>query len=313
MFQQNDMELFIKSYSSNYSNNVVKNTKIPVYIEFLKRLHYYGENNIICSDDEMYSLKKMYQISNQDLKDINKYINQIKSGRTLYKKPNKLNSLAYDVSNSSLGLFEEKDEYINNGFEILNQVSDVMDEYKRKMQQNINEKLEWKKKSNNYGNTRNTDMNNFINSDRYYQNSEKINIDYDKYSNPTNSCVGNLGTVQKINNAFNNLNSNDVDYQTQTILPNLYSKRKISTSNEFDKNLLNLPENRFMQDVQYDNLMNNSMFNNNQPTKEKNRINNNGNYAEHGFNYLNKNPNHALNERLISVSCRMDNKSYVMK
>jgi hypothetical protein len=297
MFQQSDIELFIKSYSSNYSNNVVKNTKIPVYIEFLKRLHFYNENNIVCSDDEMYSLKKMYQITNQDLNDINKYINQIKNGKTLYKKPNKLNSLAYDVSSSTLGLFEEQDNYENNGFEILNQVSGAMDDYKRKMQENINKKLEWKKKSNDYGNTRNIDSHYFLNSDRYYQNSEKVNVDYEKYAIPNNNSV-----VEKINSIYNNLN----DFNTLK-LPNIKSK----ISDEFNKNL---PENRFMQDVEYDNLMNNSMFNNNQPTKEKYKMNNNdGKYSEHGFNYLNSNFNKIINERLIGESSRMNNKHYNMK
>ena len=185
-----------------------------------------------------------------------------------------------------------------------------MDEYKRKMQQNIDKKLEWKKKSNDYGNTRNIDNNDFINSDRYYQNSEKINIDYEKYSIPINSCVGNLQTVQKINHAFNNLNnSNDIDYETQTILPNINFKRKISTSNTFDKNL---PENKFLEDIEYNNLMNNSMFNN-QSTKEKNRINSDGKYSEHGYDYLNCNFNKIMNERLIGKSSRMDNKHYNMK
>ena len=79
-FTNQDIDLFIRSYEMNLNqNNPLLDSKIPIYVEFLKTKKYYRINQM----DEDYFFKKRFNITNQDIDMINKLILKIKNGETL--------------------------------------------------------------------------------------------------------------------------------------------------------------------------------------------------------------------------------------
>ena len=391
-----DMSLFIASFQieNNPNNNIIRDGRIPIYVEYIKHLKYYADNNIdlnanLKPNEQNMPLRKKYQITNDDLMQINKLVEKIKNGSSLYRTTSSQIANPYhDTSYSTIATFEEKDDYgVDAGkFELLDQVSDAMDKYKKKMKKSMDRKYDWKKQennkilqndleawelaNNNFNNSNNSfnnlnkfnnnnNNNNFNNCNgnackqwkdgpysyyqdkcntfrnpqdehsRYYNegmNSERPQIDYERYSNPQSAMLGTPSdniiskTIDKIYNELGNESTSDFDVNNRQIKPNMYSKKSISQpylasgnrpywlqpndNNQANPNEMNLPENRFVQDIQ-ERLVRQDF------TKEKNPINKN--IPEFGYQYLKENPNRAMDDRFISASTRMENKTYVRR
>ena len=389
-----DMELFIASFQieNNPNNNIIRDGRIPIYVEYIKHLKYYADNDIdinanLKPNEQNMPLRKKYQITNEDLAQINKLIAKLKSGSSLYRSTaSQIANPYHDTSYSNIATFEEKDDYgVDAGkFELLDQVSDAMDKYKKKMKKSMDRKYDWKKQENNkilhsdleawelangnnnswkegpYSYNQNkcnspkTIRNPQDEHSRFYNegmNSERSQIDYERYSNPQNAMLGRQVNdnaiskgIDKLYNELNNTTTSDFDTITQQIKPNMYSKKSqpyVNSNNNNNNNsnsnnnsygnssygnnntntpywlqqnnnlsspnINNLPENRFVQDIQdvQDRFIQQDF------TKAKNPINKN--VPEFGFQYLKENPNRAMDDRFIGSSSRMENKTYVRR
>ncbi len=333
-FTNQDIDLFIRSYEMNLSqNNPLLDSKIPIYVEFLKTKKYYRINQM----DEDYFFKKRFNITNHDIDMINKLIFKIKNGETLNHLVdyNVNGNFFYSSSNNgqsfnSYSDFNENEDVTNKTkFELLSQVEGAMDDYYKRMKKLKNKKIN--SSLNNYENDRS--FNGPSNSvadipDRYYNdglNSHRPDIQYDvlgfaksKLINTPLTSNGSIANkLEKINNILDfNQESSEFDTEFKKSIPNVNSRRKTTFdnnnflkdnetsadfyNNEEEETRKNSSENRFWQDqdILKTNLTTrNSCLKNKQP-------------FENQFQYLDSNYNRVMDPRLIGESSRQDNRSY---
>ena len=242
-FKNEDIIMFVDSYKQNILENPLLNSKIPVWVEYLKTKKHYRENGM----EEDYFFKKRFGITNDDLITINKLIDRVKRGKTLTKQ-NKSNVRGSSgiTSLSSFSTFDENQQYPENGknFELLDQVQDAMNSYYIKMKKNSDNKKGWKR--NNYKNNPNEQYNSTwdpsgcIESepDRYYTediNSHRPQVEFD-VQNFAKTEVFNMNKtniIQKLDDIsdkldYNNLITNDFDTEYKRSVPNLNSKKKFN-------------------------------------------------------------------------------------
>jgi hypothetical protein len=329
-FSNEDIDLLINSYEMNINQgSPLLDSKIPVYIEFLKTKKYYRINNI----DQDYFFYKRFNITKQDIDTINQLINRIKSGKNLHQNMNYNVNGNYFNSGESLvsySNFDENEDLTNkNKFELLSQVEGAMNDYYTRMKKLKNRKIN--SSVNNYGNERS--FNKPANSvedvpDRYYNNglnSERPDIEYDvlgfaKSKLMNTRLTGNntvASKLDKINNILDyNQESAEFDTEFKKSIPNINSRKKVTfNDNTFIKNNLsgqqlydneekeireNSNNNRFWQDQD---ILKTNLTTRNNCIKNKQPF-------ENQFQYLDSNYNRVLDPRLIGESSRQDNKSY---
>jgi hypothetical protein len=325
-FTDQDINLFIIWYQDNLLETSMMNSKMALWVEYLKTKKYYRMNGI--EEDRFF--KKRFNISQDDIKNIHKTIYKIKTGYNFNKHKttvvgNTDNFMNNDFQNS-FSQFNEDENYENTSkkFELLDEVQDAMNSYYNKMKKLKNKKLNWKKDSyeDNLQNRHIPDSVANI-QDRYYTdglNSELGNIDYDVHQFGKNR----LNTMNKsdiisqlddYNNILehNNLMSNDFDTEYKRSIANINSNKKTSIINNIDdsninnidklnmNNPSNINEQRFWQDqdmMQARTDTRNSSIKNPQP-------------FENQFQYLDGNYNRVIDPRLLSQSARLDNRSFV--
>jgi hypothetical protein len=314
-FTNEDIDLFISSYERNLLDNVILNSKIPIWVEFLKAKKHYRINGM----DEDYFFKKRFSITNDDIIQIYKLFDRIKRGKKLVKTPiTDVQGNNCPNKNDLFSRFDENENYDNdkNKFEILSEVQDAMNDYYKKMKKEKNKKLGWK--DNKYEERTWNSQKSVENiPDKYYTediNSERPNIQYDHqefaksklYSmNKTNI----ISKIDKISNIIenNNLISNDIDDEYKRSIPNLSTKKKNSYVNYIDdsnveknnKKIEDPNTSRFWQDQD---LMNPG-------TNTRNSCVKNSQPFENQFQYLDCNYNRVIDPRLLGESSRLENKS----
>jgi hypothetical protein len=304
-----EINLFINSYEQNQFGNIVRNNRIPVYVEFLKRIRYYRDNNITIFDDVYASMKKQYQLTNDDLTQINILVGKLMQNKSLFRTtPSQIAQAYHDTTYSTISPFKEEDDYskYSGKFELLDQVSDAMDKYQRRMKKSMARKLDWKKQENERTLQNDIDGRAYAVEDRYHSGEYegRPNVNYDYYTNPVGAMMypNQPNTItQNIENLYNELNGTsspptDFDILTQANKPNIYTKKEDATTT-------NLPANRFMDDA--------IRINNGLTTKIKNPINRQ--LPEHGYQYLKTNPNRVMDDRLVGDASRMENRTYVRR
>jgi len=326
-----DIDLLINSYEMNINQgSPLLDSKIPVYIEFLKTKKYYRMNNI----DQDYFFYKRFNITKEDLNIINQLINRIKSGNNLHENMNyNVNGNYLNTGESTIGYsnFDENEDLNNNKnkFELLSQVEGAMNDYYSRMKKLKNRKIN--SSVNNYGNNRsfNTPANSVEDvPDRYYNNglnSERPDIQYDvlgfaKSKLMNTRLTGNdtvSSKLDKINNILDyNQESSEFDTEFKKSIPNINSRKKVTfNDNTFIKNNLsgqqlydneekeireNSNNDRFWQDQD---ILKTNLTTRNNCLKNKQPF-------ENQFQYLDSNYNRVLDPRLIGESSRQDNKSY---
>jgi len=329
-FCDEDIDILVRSYEMNINQgSPLLDSKIPVYIEFLKAKKYYRINNI----DEDYFFYKRFNITEQDINIIHELIMRIKNGKNLHETINYNVNGNYFNSNRSLinySNFDENDDLTNqNKFELLSQVEGAMNDYYTRMKKLKNRKIN--SSVNNYGNERsfNVPANSVADvPDRYYNNglnSERPDIQYDvlgfaKSKLMNTRLTGNdsvASKLDKINNIIDyNQESAEFDTEFKKSIPNINSRKKVSFNNNtfindnlsgqqlYDNEEKEIRENsnngRFWQDqdILKTNLTTrNSCLKNKQP-------------FENQFQYLDTNYNRVLDPRLMGESSRQDNRSY---
>ena len=334
-FSDEDIDLLVKSYEMNINQgSPLLDSKIPVYIEYLKTKKYYRMNNI----EQDYFFNKRFNITEQDINMIHQLINRIKSGSNLHHTMNyNIDGNYFNSGNNNLGgslvnysNFDENEDLTNkNKFELLSQVEGAMNDYYTRMKKLKNRKIN--SSVNNYGNDRsfNAPANSVVDvPDRYYNNglnSERPDIEYDvlgfaKSKLMNTRLTGNnsvASKLDKINNIIDyNQESAEFDTEFKKSIPNINSRKKVTfNDNTFIKNNLsgqqlynneeeevreNSNNGRFWQDqdILKTNLTTrNSCIKNKQP-------------FENQFQYLDSNYNRVLDPRLTGESSRQDNRSY---
>jgi hypothetical protein len=329
-FCNEDIDLIIHSYEKNINQgSPLLDSKIPVYIEFLKTKKYYRMNNM----DEDYFFKKRFNITEHDLNMINELISRIKNGKNLHHNMNYNIDGNYFNSSGSLvnySNFDENEDLTNqNKFELLSQVEGAMNDYYTRMKKLKNRKIN--SSLNNYGNERT--FNRPPNSvedipDRYYNNglnSERPDIQYDVLGFAKSKLMNTRLTdnnsvaskLDRINNILDyNQESAEFDTEFKKSIPSINSKKKVTfNNNTFIKNNLTSEElydneeeeirensnnNRFWQDQD---ILKTNLTTRNNCLKNKQPF-------ENQFQYLDSNYNRVLDPRLIGESSRQDNRSY---
>jgi hypothetical protein len=334
-FSIEDIELFINSYEKNLLEGISPNSKLALWVEFLKTKRYYQINQM----DEDYFFHKRFNITNDDLMEINKLINRLKKGKQLLKtQDNKVLGSNFGNSDSTFvnfDKFNENDNYDDGKkFELLSQVEDAMNDYYTKMKKVKNDKYDKMNVLNRQRDMYNTQnkTNGIINSidniaNKYYSddalNSQRPNIEYDALGFANSPLISTnktaiISKLDKINNLLDcdaNV-SCDFDTQFKKHIPNINTKKKTYqnivsdslknelndeiSSNEFKKPNNDPASLRFWQDQ--------GLLKTNLTTR--NTCKKNDEPFENQFQYLDCNFNRVMDPRLLGESSRLENRSY---
>ena len=327
-FDDNDILIFTNSYEQHVLENPLLNSKIPIWVEFLKTKKYYRDNGI----DEDYYFYKRFGISENDLSLIYRLIDRVKRGKGLEKqlKTNVFGNFGVEES-TMFSDFNEQEEYENNNnFELLDEVQDAMDKYYKKMKKNT-ARRNWKQDNSNNRPWEAERSGSVLNvPDRYYTEdilSERPSIEFDvqQFAKSNMLNMNKTNIIQKFDQINNTLDHNDLlpstysmndpNYRPHAGNPNMSCSKKVHFSNEIDDSINNNPNNkdigvaRFEQDQnamaklwqQQDILQ--------QRTLTRNTAIPNKTAFEHQFSYLDCTYNRVEDPRLLGQSSRMDNRS----
>jgi len=316
-FNDDDIRIFINSYEQHVLENPLLNSKIPIWVEFLKTKKYYRDNGI----DEDYYFYKRFGITLVELQIILKLINRVKRGKGLEKHLKTNVTGNYGVDNTKIfSDFNEQEEYENNNnFELLDQVQDAMDKYYKKMKKNTARK-NWKNnrpwESERSGSVADV-------PDRYYSEdilSERPSIEFDvqQFAKSNILNMNKTNIIQKIDKINSKLDNNDLLTNTynmndsqQMNKPNISCNKKVQFSNEIDNSINNkdIGVARFEQDQnamarlwQQQDILQQRNLTRNTAIPNKNAF-------EHQFSYLDCNYNRVEDPRLLGQSSRLDNRS----
>jgi hypothetical protein len=349
-FNNEDINLFIKSYELNLLDNVMLNEKLPVWVEYLKAKRHYQNNGM----DEDYFFKKRFNITYDDLASIHKLMDRVKQGKKLTKDnaSNNVRGSSADTyasggrgapsgDRSSYKIYsdfnenEEIDDKAASKFELLSQVEGAMAEYYSKMKKQKDKKLAWKNGNKNYRYQRELQLAGSVGGvpDQYYldeQSQARPQIEYD-VQDFAKSPLFNMSKTNIINRidkvsdilAHNNLISNDFDTEYKKSVP-VINTRKQTWSNEFDiDNIAKMLGDESHRDVNYVNTQSNNKISD--PVAQRfwqdQDIMNSGSTTrkpaikneqpfENQFQYLDCNYNRVMDDRLLGQSSRMDNREY---
>ena len=130
-FSNEDITLFCLNYKQNSTTEPLLNSKIPVWVEYLKTKKHYRENGM----EEDYFFKRRFQISDDNLLTIHKLIDRIKRGKTLTKPSNtNINGTDGTFGSNMYSTFDENEnlEGMQPKFELMNELQSSMNTYQKK-------------------------------------------------------------------------------------------------------------------------------------------------------------------------------------
>jgi hypothetical protein len=239
-FSDEAIDLFCSSYKQNIVSNPLLNSKIPVWVEFLKHKKHYRENGM----EEDYYFKKRFGITDDDLITIHKLIDRLKRGKTL-TKVSRTNIKGTDGSVGS-NLYSAFDETVNYDdqtpkFELLSELQPAMDAYHKKMKKHQN-KQKWKQSTN----PRVWDPIGTVQDepDRYYTEElystrPQTEFDVQDFARVQMFNMGKTNIIQQLDEIndildSNNLITNEFDTEYKRSVPVINSKKKVSFTNQID-------------------------------------------------------------------------------
>lgn len=339
-FKDEDIIIFCDSYRQNIAENPLLNSKIPIWVEYLKTKKYYKDNGM----EEDYFFKKRFGLTQEDLMTIHKLIDRIKRGKTLTKiSKSNIQGTNNNFGSNIYGEFDENEIIEENhipSFELLGQVQTAMDSYHKKMKKH-SQRQKWKQSTNPrvwepMGTVKDE-------PDRYYTEEmystrPQIEFDVQDFARSEMFNMNKTNIIQQIDNINNILDSNDLitnefDTEYKRSVPNLSSKKKVQFSNHINSCIGNneITENN-RQNWKFPNGMisgleqgiNGDTKYNGSPESTRlwqdldilnargNTRNNaipNKNPFEHQFDYLDGNYNRVPDPRIIGTSSRIENRS----
>jgi hypothetical protein len=338
-FTDEDIQLFCTNYNKNINSDPLLNSKIPIWVEYLKTKNHYRANGM----DEDPFFRKRFMITNEDLEMIHKLINRIKRGKTL-TKVSKTNIRGSDanIGSNMYSTFDENEnlDNVTPGFELLRELQPAMDAYNKKMKKHQN-KHKWKQSTD----PRVWDPIGTVQDepDRYYTDElystrPQVEFDVQDFARTQMFNMGKTNIIQQLDEIndildSNNLITNEFDTEYKRSVPVINSKKKVSFSNHIDACIGN---NELTQANRSDYKFGNGMVSGLQqglggPTKytgspeavrlwqdvdllagrgltRKPSIDNR-NPFEHQFQYLDGNYNRVPDPRIIGTSSRTENRS----
>jgi len=246
-FLDEDIDLFCSDYKQHVASNPLLNSKIPVWVEYLKTKQHYRQNGM----EEDYFFRRRFGITDEDLMTIHKLIDRIKRGKTLTKissGPN-IRGASQSFGSNIYSTFDETANYDNEKpkFELMNEIAPAMDAYNRKMKKH-QKRHKWKQDTNPsvWENPSKYHPEGCVQNepDRYYTEdlySTRPQIEFDTQDfartqmfnmNKTNI----IQQLDKMNDILdsNNLITNDFDTEYKRSVPVINSKKKVSFENKID-------------------------------------------------------------------------------
>lgn len=272
-FTDEDIDLFCFDYKKHILSNPLLNSKIPVWVEYLKTKQHYRQNGM----EEDYFFKKRFRINDEDLITIHKLIDRIKRGKTLTKQSNSnIRGTSQTFGSNIYSTFDETIDYQNEKpkFELMNEIAPALDAYNRKMKKH-QKRHKWKNETNQriWENPGRYSNNNFDENsdglddykskfttqfpnkfhpmgcvqdepDRYYTEdlySTRPQIEFDvqdfartqMYNMNKTNIIQQLDKMNDILDS-NNLITNDFDTEYKRSVPVINSKKKVSFENKID-------------------------------------------------------------------------------
>lgn len=348
-FSDEDIDNFLRSYEQNLLDGIAPNSKIPIWVEYLKTKKYYRQNGM----DEDFFFNKRFNMTNEDLINLQKILNRVKHGKKI-NRVNRTNIQGNVMSNhlldaSNTGMFCEFDETQEitdkdaSKFELLSQVSSAMDDYYSKMKKAKEKKLAWKNGNKDYRYQRELDLSSVpqnpeLNNIRYQKNmsmsgsvqdvnnpyyveqaySARPQIEYDvqAFAKSPMFNMGKTNIINRINEISSILDNNNLittDFQNGRAVPSVMTN-KLSYSQNFDTNLINKQH----EDENYMGLKNQDPVSTrfwqdqdilNTGAQTRKPAIKNKQPFENQFQYLDCNYNRVQDPRLIGQSSRMDNRA----
>ena len=305
------INLFIISYNKNLLNGTV-DPQIPVYVELLKTIKHYRDNNI---DFDYFFLRK-HNFTDEDYQKLQKLLNRLKKGKALYHTQinNNITPSSNNKNNNIYSYFNDQEKYDEQPkFEILQNVEGAMSDYYKKMNKLKNKReMEQNNKS-----SRAWDSVEGV-SDRYYspqENSERGQIEFDKlgfarsklFDTDKSNIINDLSIVDDVLRN-ENLITNDFSDQYKRGVGTIQNNNNIPYCDNI-QNGLNITDNklknsdpianRFWQD----NSLMNSAPNTRIPAIKNQQA------FENQFQYLDTNYNRVPDPRLNGSATRFQNRS----
>jgi hypothetical protein len=239
-FVDEDIDLFCSNYKEHIASNPLLNSKIPIWVEYLKTKKHYKENGM----DEDYFFKRRFAITDDDLITIHKLIDRVKRGKTLTKiSTSNIKGASSTLGSNIYGMFDETKNYedTNSGFELMNEIAPALNDYNKKMKKHQN-RHKWKESND----SRVWDPIGTIKDepDRYYTEelySTRPQVEFDVQDfgrtqmfnmNKTN-IIQQLDEINDILDS-NNLITNDFDTEYKRSVPVINSKKKVQFTNKID-------------------------------------------------------------------------------
>lgn len=338
-FTTEDIDLFISSYSNDIVSNPLLNSKIPVWVEYLKTKKHYAQNGM----EEDYYFKKRFGIGNEELITIHRLLDRLRRGKTLTKvSKTNIHGTNSNFGSNIYSTFNENENYDNvkPKFELMTELEPAMNAYNKKMKKHQN-RQKWKQSTD----PRVWDPIGCVQDepDRYYTeelNSTRPQVEFDVQDfartqmfnmNKTN-IIQQLDQINDILDS-NNLLTNEFDTEYKRSVPVINSKKKVSFSNHIDACIGNNElTNRDRNNYNFSNGMINGLeqglggpvkYNgspeatrlwqdvdllNGRGMTRKPSIENRSSF-EHQFQYLDGNYNRVPDPRIIGTSSRTENRS----
>lgn len=246
-FLDEDIEFFCMNYKQNIVENPLLNSKIPIWVEYLKTKKHYRDNGM----DEDPFFKKRFRISNDDLITIHKLIDRIKRGKSLTKvSKSHIKGSDGNFGSNIYGAFDENENYdeIQPKFELMGEIQSALDAYNKKMKKH-SQKHKWKQSTD--SNSRVWDPIGTVQDepDRYYTEDmystrPQVEFDVQDFARSQMFNMGKTNIIQqidKINDILdsNNLITNEFDTEYKRSVPVINSKKKVSFSNHIDYSIGN--------------------------------------------------------------------------
>lgn len=232
-FSDEDINIFLKSYEQNLLDGIAPNPKIPVWVEYLKTKKHYRQNGMT----EDFFFNKRFNMTNEDLINLQKIVNRVKHGKKINRKNNSivqanmLSNRSLDTTNTGMYCdFDETEEITEkdaNRFELLSQVSSAMDDYYTKMKKAKEKKLSWKNGNKDYRYQRELDLSSVTKDDKF-----------NNYQYQRNLAMA--GSVQDVNNPYyieqEYSTRPQVEYDVQAFAKSpLYNMSKTNIINRIDE------------------------------------------------------------------------------
>jgi hypothetical protein len=272
-FSDEDINLFCSDYKLHIASNPLLNSKIPVWVEYLKTKLHYRQNGM----DEDYFFKRRFGITDSDLDTIHRLIDRIKRGKTLTKVSNtNIKGTSQTFGSNIYSTFIETANYddVKPRFEIMNEIAPAMEAYNRKMKKQ-QKRHKWKQSANprvwedpktqmglsskiatHNDTTRSFDTSKYKTDnfnpegcvqdepDRYYNDdlySTRPQIEFDvqdfarsqMYNMNKTNIIQQLDQMNDILDS-NNLLTNEFDDEYKRAIPVINSKKKVSFENKID-------------------------------------------------------------------------------